>query len=67
MALLTQAYRMAQANIVAVLEYSGMIWGPLWGFLIFDEFPRNTTFAGTALIIGAGIFAVRSATTGNKA
>lgn len=61
MSLLTHAYRMAQANLVTVFEYTGMIWGPLWGFLFFSEIPRPTTVIGTAIIIGAGIYAVRSA------
>jgi drug/metabolite transporter (DMT)-like permease len=59
--LLTNAYRMAQANVVTVFEYTGMIWGPLWGFLFFAEVPRLTTVIGTIVIIAAGIFAVRSA------
>ncbi|MGE0240277.1 MAG: DMT family transporter, partial [Parvibaculaceae bacterium] len=33
MSLLTHAYRMADASRVTVFEYTGMIWGPLWGFL----------------------------------
>ena len=61
MSLLTHAYRMAQANLVTVFEYTGMIWGPLWGFLFFSEIPRLTTVIGTAIIIGAGIFALSSA------
>lgn len=61
MYLLTHAYRMAQANLVTVFEYTGMIWGPLWGFMFFSEIPRLSTIVGTALIIAAGVFAVRSA------
>lgn len=60
MSLLTHAYRTAQANIVTVFEYTGMIWGPLWGFLFFAEVPRMTTVLGTAMIIAAGIYAVRA-------
>jgi drug/metabolite transporter (DMT)-like permease len=61
MSLLTHAYRRAQAKFVTVFEYTGMIWGPLWGFLIFTEIPRWTTVAGTLLILSAGIYAVRAA------
>lgn len=59
--LLTNAYRMAEANLVTVFEYTGMIWSPLWGFLFFGEIPRWTTAAGTALIIAAGIYSARAA------
>lgn len=61
MSLLTHAYRMASANLVTVFEYTGMVWVPLWGFLLFAEVPRMTTVIGTLIIIAAGIFAVKSA------
>ena len=63
MTLLTHAYRLASANLVTVFEYTGMFWVTLWGLLIFSEVPKLTTFIGTAVIIAAGILAVRSART----
>jgi len=59
MILLSQAYRMAPANRVATFEYTGILWSPLWGFLFFAEVPRETTVLGAALIIGAGLAALR--------
>ena len=53
--LLTHAYRTAEANIITVFEYTGLIWAPLWGFLIFAEVPRPRVILGMALIIGAGL------------
>lgn len=61
MTLLTHAYRQARANLVTVFEYTGMLWVPLWGFVFFHEVPKLTTVFGTAIIIAAGIYAVRSA------
>jgi drug/metabolite transporter (DMT)-like permease len=58
MSLLTNAYRMADANLVTVFEYTGMIWGPLWGFLFFSEIPRWTTVAGLGLIFIAGVISI---------
>src|SRR5262249_54751317 len=55
MSLLTHAYRMADASLVTVFEYTGMIWGPLWGFLFFAETPPLTTFLGMLLIMVAGL------------
>jgi drug/metabolite transporter (DMT)-like permease len=60
MSLLTHAYRLARANLVTVFEYTGMIWVPLWGFLLFSEVPGLSTIIGTVIIILAGIVAVRS-------
>jgi drug/metabolite transporter (DMT)-like permease len=61
MSLLTHAYRLANANLVTVFEYTGMVWVPLWGFVLFAEVPKLTTVIGTVIIIAAGVFAVRSA------
>ncbi len=63
MSLLTQAYKMADANLVTVFEYTGMIWAPLWGILFFNEIPRWTTLTGLGLILVAGIISVRLAAT----
>jgi drug/metabolite transporter (DMT)-like permease len=62
MSLLTNAYRMADANLVTVFEYTGMFWAPLWGFLFFNEVPRWTTLTGLGLILIAGLISVRLAT-----
>jgi drug/metabolite transporter (DMT)-like permease len=59
--LLTQAYRLAEANIVTVFEYTGMIWAPLWGYLFFAETPRWTTIAGMLLIVDAGLVSLSGA------
>lgn len=61
MSLLTEAYKLAEANLVTVFEYTGMIWAPLWGFVFFAEVPRWTTFAGMALILSAGLYSARAA------
>jgi hypothetical protein len=37
------------------------LWAPLWGFLFFDEVPRATTVAGAAVIVVAGLIALRMA------
>jgi drug/metabolite transporter (DMT)-like permease len=56
--LLTYAYRTAEARRVTVFEYSGLIWGALWGFLCFDEIPSLYTIAGAAMIFAAGLLAL---------
>lgn len=61
MSLLTQAYRIADANLVTVFEYTGMIWAPLWGYWFFNETPRATTIMGLVLICVAGVISVRLA------
>jgi drug/metabolite transporter (DMT)-like permease len=63
MSLLTHAYRMADANLVTVFEYTGMFWAPLWGYLFFSEIPRWTTITGLGLILVAGLISVKLAAT----
>ena len=59
MLFLSQAYRIARASSVTAFEYTGILWAPLWGFLFFAEVPRLTTLAGAALVVGAGLVALR--------
>lgn len=67
MSLLTEAYRLAEANLVTVFEYTGMIWAPLWGFLFFGEFPRWTTLIGMLLIAAAGLYSLMGAAAEKRA
>ncbi len=61
MSLLTHAYRSAEASLVTIFEYTGMVWAPLWGFLFFAETPSLPVWLGISLIVGAGLFAARLA------
>jgi drug/metabolite transporter (DMT)-like permease len=54
--LLTQAYRMAEANFVACFEYSAIIWATLGGYLFWREVPDVYFFVGAALIVAAGLY-----------
>ena len=54
--LLTQAYRIADANTVAPFEYSAMLWGILWGWAFFAEWPDSVAWVGIATIGAAGLF-----------
>jgi drug/metabolite transporter (DMT)-like permease len=66
MMFLTSAYRIAQANKVAPFEYTGILWAPLWGYMFFQEIPRLTTVAGAAVIVMAGLLALRMANQPHK-
>lgn len=56
---LTQAYRLAPTSVVAPFEYTGMIWGIVWGFAFWQEVPGVSTWAGIAVIVGAGLYILR--------
>ena len=61
MVLLTQAYRMAEANFVTSFEYTSIIWATLGGWYFWNEIPDIYTFVGAALIVGAGLYVLYGA------
>jgi drug/metabolite transporter (DMT)-like permease len=54
--LLTQAYRVAPANVVAPFEYTALIWGVLYGWLFWSELPDAWSWVGIATIVLAGLY-----------
>jgi S-adenosylmethionine uptake transporter len=52
---LSQGYRMAEANLAAIFEYTALPWAILWGFLFFSQLPGFSTLAGVGLVIIAGV------------
>ncbi len=59
--LLIRAYQWGEASQVSVLEYSIMIFGPFFGWLLMGQIITPTMIAGIFLImIAGGIIAVRS-------
>lgn len=54
--LMIESYRLAEVAIVSPFKYSSIIWGVILGYLIWGEFPDAYIIAGSALIIGSGIY-----------
>lgn len=61
MVLLTQAYRLAEANFVTSFEYTAIIWAVLGGWFWFGEVPSGETFLGATLIVLAGLYVLYGA------
>ena len=55
MTMLGEAYRLEEANIVTSFEYTTLIWGTIWGYLIWNEMPGIESVIGAGLIVGAGL------------
>ncbi|MGF1503432.1 MAG: DMT family transporter [Paracoccaceae bacterium] len=53
---LSQAYRSADAGVVAPFEYVALPLAIFWGWTVFGEIPGPWTLAGIALIGGAGLY-----------
>ncbi|MCY0147528.1 DMT family transporter [Hoeflea sp. G2-23] len=58
MTMMTQAFRLAPAVVVAPLDYSAIIWATALGWLFWNEIPDAFTFVGAAVIIASGVFII---------
>ena len=56
--LLTASYRYADVSTIAPFEYTSIVLGLLIGYVLFDDVPTPTMLAGTAIVVGAGIFVI---------
>jgi S-adenosylmethionine uptake transporter len=50
------ALRLAPASVVVPYQYTMILWGILFGYLVFGEVIDGLTLAGAGIIIGAGLF-----------
>ncbi|MEO0357950.1 MAG: DMT family transporter [Pseudomonadota bacterium] len=57
-AAISQAYRMADAAVIAPFEYTALIWAALFGLLFFAEWPDRTALLGMAIVLVSGLFMV---------
>ena len=56
--LFSTALKNTPAAIVAVFNYTTIVWAALFGWLIWDEWPLPIVFAGSAIVIAANLFIV---------
>lgn len=54
--LLSQAYRLGEAAIVAPFEYIALPLAVIWGFLVWGDVPDQTAVIGMALILASGLY-----------
>ena len=54
--LVIKALEVAQAVVVAPLQYTLLIWGTMYGYLVFGQLPDGWTFAGALIIVATGLY-----------
>lgn len=54
--LLTQAYRIGEASVVTPLEYTGLLWSLIYGWVFWRDWPTAPDWLGITVIIGAGLY-----------
>ncbi|MFP4314163.1 MAG: DMT family transporter [Alphaproteobacteria bacterium] len=52
------AFRTAQSHRVTPFLYTEIIWGLLFGYMIFGDVPNSLMLIGTAIIIASGFFVI---------
>lgn len=57
MYLISEAYARAEAQQLAPIHYTELLWASFYGFVLFRETPRLQLFLGAALIIAACLYA----------
>ncbi len=56
--LISQAFRMGPAPVVAPFDYTALAWASLLGWLIWGTVPDIWVYAGAAVIIASGIYLI---------
>jgi drug/metabolite transporter (DMT)-like permease len=54
--LLSQAYRMSEAALVAPFEYAALPLAVFWSVVVWGDWPDTLAWTGIALIAGAGLY-----------
>jgi drug/metabolite transporter (DMT)-like permease len=55
---MTESYRYAPASLTAPFDYVSIIWAVLLGYFFFGEVPQASVWAGSTIVIAAGLFVI---------
>ena len=50
------AFRKVPAAVAAPFQYTQIIWGVLYGYLVFGDKPDSTLFIGLTIVVGSGLY-----------
>lgn len=56
--LISQAFRMGPAPVVAPFDYTALVWATLLGWLVWGTLPGVWVYAGAALIVASGLYLI---------
>ena len=56
--LITEAFRLAPASVVAPFEYTALVWGVAIDWVVWQALPGARMLAGAAIVIGAGLYLI---------
>ena len=65
--MISQAYRLSEAGLIAPFEYTSLILSVFWGIIIWNEWLNLLSILGIILIISSGVYiAIREVQVGVK-
>ncbi|WP_017999549.1 DMT family transporter [Paracoccus sp. N5] len=50
--------RVGEISVVAPFRYTSLVWAIMLGLVVFGDWPDLWTWAGSALVVGAGIYTI---------
>ena len=56
--LITEAFRLAPASVVAPFEYTALVWGVAIDWVVWQTLPGARMLTGAAIVIGAGLYLI---------
>jgi drug/metabolite transporter (DMT)-like permease len=65
-ATIAMAFRVAEATAIMPFDYSRLLYGILFDFLLFTHLPDSWTIAGSSVIIGATLYVARRQSRGQQ-
>ena len=57
-----QAFRYGEVSMLAPIEYTALLWGIVYGVILWDETPSWAVLAGAAIVAGASLYIARRET-----
>lgn len=56
---LIRAYAIAEPAVIGPIEYTGLVWGALFGYLIWGDLPDLFTLCGALIIVASGLYIIQ--------
>ena len=57
--LITEAFRLGEASLLAPLEYTALVWGVMWDATLWGVLPDGITWIGAGIIVASGLYLLR--------
>lgn len=64
---MTYAFRLAPPSLLSPFEYTAIVWGLLFGVLLFGDWPDRWMLTGCAVVVLAGLYIVYRETRATRA